>query len=158
MLMSTGIPLPKSVVCHGFVTAKDGLKMSKSLGNVVDPFVLLKDHDPDSLRYLAGFDHILDLDQDMLTLQNLSRHCIPRHLWRGHPLVRQRPQGETRVAPRGQVRQLREPFTDVVDLPKLLDTCERSIANYALQEYSAAVHEAWSEVNNWSFQTHITSK
>ncbi|CAM9819812.1 unnamed protein product, partial [Choristocarpus tenellus] len=37
MLKSAGLPLPKAVFAHGFVGAEDGRKMSKSLGNVVDP-------------------------------------------------------------------------------------------------------------------------
>lgn len=37
MLKSAGLALPKAVFAHGFVSAEDGRKMSKSLGNVVDP-------------------------------------------------------------------------------------------------------------------------
>ena len=39
-LMSAGLPLPKRVFAHGFLLNK-GEKMSKSLGNVVDPFNLV---------------------------------------------------------------------------------------------------------------------
>lgn len=35
--MSTGIPLPKAVFGHGFVNDGNGDKMSKTMGNVVDP-------------------------------------------------------------------------------------------------------------------------
>lgn len=37
MLKSAGLTMPKTVFAHGFVSAEDGRKMSKSLGNVVDP-------------------------------------------------------------------------------------------------------------------------
>ena len=37
LLMCAGLPLPKAVVAHGFVHGHDGKKMSKSIGNVVDP-------------------------------------------------------------------------------------------------------------------------
>ena len=40
-LMSAGLELPKRVFCHGFVLNR-GEKMSKSLGNVVDPFDLVE--------------------------------------------------------------------------------------------------------------------
>ena len=51
MLMSTQIPLPKTVFCHGFVTGSDGKKMSKSLKNVVNPDDVLKKYDADTVRY-----------------------------------------------------------------------------------------------------------
>lgn len=49
-LMSAGLPLPKSLFGHGFLLAR-GEKMSKSLGNVVDPMALARTYGVDSLRY-----------------------------------------------------------------------------------------------------------
>ncbi len=50
-LMSAGLPLPKQVFGHGFVLARSGEKMSKSLGNVVDPIALADRYGVDALRY-----------------------------------------------------------------------------------------------------------
>jgi methionyl-tRNA synthetase len=49
-LMSAGLPLPKRVYAHGFLFNK-GEKMSKSVGNVVDPFALVDTYGLDQLRY-----------------------------------------------------------------------------------------------------------
>jgi methionyl-tRNA synthetase len=49
-LMSAGLPLPKRVFSHGFVLSK-GEKMSKSIGNVVDPFDLVHAYGLDPVRY-----------------------------------------------------------------------------------------------------------
>ena len=49
-LMSAGLALPKQVFGHGFLYNR-GEKMSKSIGNVVDPFLLAKDYGTDQLRY-----------------------------------------------------------------------------------------------------------
>ncbi|PPC99642.1 MAG: methionine--tRNA ligase [Hyphomicrobium sp.] len=49
-LMSAGLPLPKRVFGHGFVLNK-GEKMSKSVGNVVDPFDLVAAYGRDQIRY-----------------------------------------------------------------------------------------------------------
>ncbi|MBC7584530.1 methionine--tRNA ligase [Tardiphaga sp. vice352] len=49
-LMSAGIALPKRVYAHGFLFNK-GEKMSKSVGNVVDPFNLAVQYGVDQLRY-----------------------------------------------------------------------------------------------------------
>ncbi len=50
MLLSLGLPLPKTIFVHGFITV-DGQKMSKSLGNVIDPFELVKKYGTDAVRY-----------------------------------------------------------------------------------------------------------
>jgi methionyl-tRNA synthetase len=49
-LMSAGIELPRRVFAHGFINVK-GEKMSKSLGNVVDPLVLVDEFGLDQVRY-----------------------------------------------------------------------------------------------------------
>ena len=50
MLMSADMELPKLIYSHGFLT-KDGLKMGKSLGNVLEPADLLAEHGSDAVRY-----------------------------------------------------------------------------------------------------------
>ena len=50
MLKSAGIPLPKQEFVHGYVTV-NGQKISKSLGNVIDPFELVKKYGVDPVRY-----------------------------------------------------------------------------------------------------------
>ncbi len=49
-LMSAGLPLPKRVFAHGFLFNR-GEKMSKSVGNVVDPFALVAAYGVDAFRY-----------------------------------------------------------------------------------------------------------
>ncbi len=49
-LMSAGLPLPERVFAHGFLYNR-GEKMSKSVGNVVDPFDLVKAYGRDAVRY-----------------------------------------------------------------------------------------------------------
>jgi methionyl-tRNA synthetase len=49
-LMSAGLPVQHRVFAHGFLTV-DGQKMSKSLGNVIDPFHLVETFGPDAVRY-----------------------------------------------------------------------------------------------------------
>ncbi len=50
MLMSAQLPPSKQIFIHGFITM-NGQKMSKSLGNVVDPFELIKKYGTDAVRY-----------------------------------------------------------------------------------------------------------
>jgi len=50
MLMSAGLALPKKLFVHGYINI-GGEKMSKSLGNVVDPFVLIEKYGVEPVRY-----------------------------------------------------------------------------------------------------------
>lgn len=50
MLMSLGIPLPKALFVHSFITV-DGEKMSKSVGNVVPPSEIIEKYGVDAFRY-----------------------------------------------------------------------------------------------------------
>ena len=50
MLMALDLPLPKHLAVHGWITF-NGQKMSKSIGNVVDPMVLGERYGADAIRY-----------------------------------------------------------------------------------------------------------
>tara|TARA_B100001250_G_scaffold116888_2_gene99158 strand:+ start:4104 stop:5582 length:1479 start_codon:yes stop_codon:yes gene_type:complete len=61
MLMSLGLPLPKTIFAHGWwLTDKE--KMSKSLGNVVSPLMLIDEFGVDSVRYYLMSEMVLGLD------------------------------------------------------------------------------------------------
>ena len=49
-LMSAGLPVPKQIVVHGFLFNR-GEKMSKSVGNVIDPFTMAEHYGVDQMRY-----------------------------------------------------------------------------------------------------------
>lgn len=51
ILLSAGLPLPKKILIHSFINAPGGVKMSKSLGNVIDPFEIIKEYGLEPFRY-----------------------------------------------------------------------------------------------------------
>jgi methionyl-tRNA synthetase len=51
MLMAADIAVPEHVFVHGFLLGADGRKMSKSLGNVLDPFEVMERYGTDALRF-----------------------------------------------------------------------------------------------------------
>ncbi len=51
MLMAADLPPSKTIVINGFITGDGGLKMSKSLGNTVDPLEVIREYGTDALRY-----------------------------------------------------------------------------------------------------------
>lgn len=50
MLLSAGLPLPETIYVHGFITV-EGEKMSKTVGNVIDPFALVVKYGVEPVRY-----------------------------------------------------------------------------------------------------------
>ena len=50
MLLAIGLEVPRAVYVHGFITI-EGEKMSKSLGNIIDPFEVIKKYGVDPVRY-----------------------------------------------------------------------------------------------------------
>ncbi|MGN7678888.1 MAG: methionine--tRNA ligase [Anaplasma sp.] len=52
ILMAAGLPLPTQVVAHGW-WLNEGQKISKSVGNVIDPFALVKEYGLDNNRYFS---------------------------------------------------------------------------------------------------------
>jgi len=68
-----GIPPFKSVLTHGFVVDGEGRKMSKSLGNVISPFEIIKDYGADILRmWVASSDYNEDIRISKEILTRLS--------------------------------------------------------------------------------------
>ncbi len=51
MLMAAGISNSHQIIVNGFITGDGGIKMSKTLGNVVDPRDIVKEYGTDALRY-----------------------------------------------------------------------------------------------------------
>ncbi|ACB10065.1 MAG TPA: methionine--tRNA ligase [Thermotoga sp.] len=63
MLMSVGLPLPKKVFAHGWLTV-NGQKISKSLGNAIDPRFFVKRYGNDVVRYYLIRDIMFGKDGD----------------------------------------------------------------------------------------------
>jgi methionyl-tRNA synthetase len=70
MLLSAGLPLPKSLLVHGFITS-GGKKMSKTLGNVIDPEELLKEYGTEAVRYYLAR-HITPFEDGDITREHFK--------------------------------------------------------------------------------------
>lgn len=70
MLLAAEVPLPKTLLVHGFITS-GGKKMSKSLGNVIDPEELLAEYGVDALRYYLAR-HISPFDDGDITREHFK--------------------------------------------------------------------------------------
>jgi len=70
MLLSAGIELPKSIFVHGFINVA-GQKMSKSLGNVVNPFELVEKYGTDAVRHFL-VQHIHPFEDGDFTIERFE--------------------------------------------------------------------------------------
>ena len=70
MLLSAGLPLPKELLVHGFISS-GGKKMSKTLGNVIDPYEIIEKHSVEPLRYFL-LSQIPTLDDGDFTIERFE--------------------------------------------------------------------------------------
>ena len=70
MLMSAGLPPSKQIVIHGFINV-GGHKMSKSLGNVINPYDLVEEYGTDAVRYYLAR-HISPFEDSDFTLEKFK--------------------------------------------------------------------------------------
>lgn len=73
MLLSVGVELPKAIYVHGFINA-NGEKMSKTTGNVVDPFQVIEKYGVDVLRYFLLREIPSDEDGDFSDKKLVARY------------------------------------------------------------------------------------
>jgi methionyl-tRNA synthetase len=80
MLISAGLPNSKQIVIHGFITS-GGQKMSKSLGNVIDPYAIVDEYGADALRYYLAR-HIHPFEDSDFTMEKF-KEAYNAHLANG---------------------------------------------------------------------------
>jgi methionyl-tRNA synthetase len=73
MLMAAGLPLPKRIVVHGFLTL-EGQKISKTTGNILDPAEVVEEFGADPLRYYLLRDVSLSSDGDFSRANLIRRY------------------------------------------------------------------------------------
>jgi methionyl-tRNA synthetase len=70
MLLSAGLPLPKTLLVHGFITS-GGKKMSKTLGNIIDPEELIETYGAEAVRYFL-LRHISPFEDGDITRESFK--------------------------------------------------------------------------------------
>lgn len=70
MLLSAGLPTTDRVFYHGFITS-GGQKMSKSIGNVIDPIAIVDEYGTDALRYFLAR-HVHPFEDSDVTMEKFK--------------------------------------------------------------------------------------
>jgi methionyl-tRNA synthetase len=150
MLLSAGIPLPTTVFGHGWVLAGDAEKMSKSLGNVVDPVALLARFPSDTLRSYLVEEATYGQDMSFQLENMIERHNVQLADTLGNVVHRvcclavSMQGGAVPHAPAVEPR----PF----DLDELRTACEAHMRRFELREYARHVWDATRAVNGWIYK------
>ncbi|POM79729.1 Methionine-tRNA ligase, partial [Phytophthora palmivora] len=145
ILMSTGIPLPKRVFAHGFVNAKDGSKMSKSVGNVIDPYEMISKYGLESFRYFivrsAKFGQDMPFSEDdLINIHNSELADTLGNLV--HRTVNICKKYSNGVVPDAKADK---PF----DIYELLKYSEDSYKDFSLQNACIAIVNALKDTNKY---------
>jgi len=150
MLMSAGLPLPKRVFAHGFVYRKNeesGLieKMSKSLGNVVQPIELIDKFSAEAFRYYFmsqcpfGGDGEFSFERFADTynggLANNLGNLYSRTLSMCLKYFEGRLEGSSQVRPMAWLGEL--------DPPRLVEELREAVGGF---QYTTALRRIWLEV------------
>ena len=78
LLMALGLPLPKTIVAHGWLLNKEQEKMSKSEGDILNPLDLMKIFGVDGLRYFLARE--IPIGKDSAVLKELIKRRINQDL------------------------------------------------------------------------------
>ncbi len=81
MLMATKLPPSKQIIIDGFITGEGGVKMSKSLGNTIDPIDVVKDFGADAFRYYVSKE-LLAFEDSPFTME-MFKEAYNAHLANG---------------------------------------------------------------------------
>ncbi|MBI3459157.1 methionine--tRNA ligase [Candidatus Azambacteria bacterium] len=162
LLLSANLALPKKIFVHGYLTI-EGQKMSKSLGNVIDPFELIKKYGTDPVRYylLREFSSFQDGDfsigrlekryQDDLAhgLSNLI-HRVLSLVWNNRGLFNLEKlsldAGHSRPAKRGgnlDSRKILDPRLRGDDKIKTIETYNNLLENF---EFNKVLDLVWTVI------------
>ncbi len=149
-LMSAGIDLPKRIFAHGFLFNR-GEKMSKSVGNVVDPFTMVDHYGLDQVRYYfmrevpfgqdGSYSHEAivnrtnaDLANDLGNLAQRSLSMIAKNCGMAVPR-------------RGELAEADRAILDLAT--EALQTARRAMAEQAIHQALAAIFGVVAEANRY---------
>ena len=149
-LMSAGMEVQHRVFAHGFLTV-DGHKMSKSLGNVIDPFALVEEFGVDAIRYFflreVSFGHDGDYSNDKLTLRvnaDLANN-LGNLAQRSLSMINKN--CDAKVPQPGPLTEADQAI--IAEVGEAIDAAQKAMEEQLVHEATGAIIAALSSANNY---------
>ncbi|WDR05809.1 methionine--tRNA ligase [Devosia rhodophyticola] len=149
-LLSAGIDVAHRVFAHGFLTV-DGQKMSKSLGNVIDPFALIEEFGVDPVRYFfcreVSFGQDGDYARDKLVTRSNAdlANNLGNLAQRSLSMINKNCEG--RVPARGEFSAEDKAIFTAADAAII--GCAKAMDEQALHQATAEIVSALTAANNY---------
>lgn len=152
-LYATGeIPF-KEVYIHGYVMAEDGAKMSKSLGNVVDPIPLIDSHGSDAVRMgiIAGRTAAVNRGYDPRRVEEARNFC--NKLWNVARFVENALGDDFKRVENPQLTTIADHWI-IRQLQQATEAIGSHLEEYRFSEaYESLYHFIWDDVADWYVET-----
>jgi methionyl-tRNA synthetase len=146
-LMASGLPLPKTLLVHGWITVNNQ-KMSKSLGNAIDPHELLQRYQLDSLRYYL-VRHLAVTQDSSFSFEDLEEKCNAELADALGNLLNR----VISLALRYEMPAFNAPYAWTEAEIKLWDGLQRCLDSYQMEMKSYFFHRAYAHVWHFVHQT-----
>jgi len=146
MLMALGVPVPKKVFAHGWWTV-EGQKMSKSVGNVIDPQKMAEEYGVDSFRYFLFREVPFGSDGDFSEKALLQRYNSELANNLGNLLQRTTTIIQKNLG--GIVPNFPEPPALLKDIPQIVQSIVKSFEELALEDVLETIVEIMVKTNQF---------
>jgi len=139
----------ESVYIHGYVMAEDGAKMSKSIGNVVDPMPVIDKYGSDALRMgiISGRSPAVNRGYDPRRIEEARNFC--NKLWNIARYIQDRLGDDYTHVPKAEPQTIAEHWV-LSKLQQTTEAVEDHLEAYRFSEaYDTLYHFVWDDVADW---------
>jgi methionyl-tRNA synthetase len=143
MLLALKMELPKAIFVHGYITS-GGEKMSKSLGNVVDPFSLIEKYGADAVRYFLLREIPSTEDGDYTEEKFKERFNADLAGGIGNLVSR-----VVTLVDKFKIKRMQSVISDIFQVPLIENKLTKALAEFKFNEGLSAIGELIGQANKY---------